>query len=126
MAADVLLRLAALLDRPDYREKAEQVFTAIGGFVRQYASGFARMLAAADFYIGPTKEIAIAGKPDEFVRAVRQRYLPRVVIAGGTAGDVALLRDRPAIDGKPTAYVCENFVCKAPVTDLADFLSNIG
>ena len=28
---------------------------------------------------------------------------------------------RPMIDGKPTAYVCENFTCKQPVTDVAAF-----
>jgi uncharacterized protein YyaL (SSP411 family) len=29
---------------------------------------------------------------------------------------VALLRDRIAIDGVPTAYVCEGFACRLPVT----------
>jgi uncharacterized protein YyaL (SSP411 family) len=28
-----------------------------------------------------------------------------------------LLRDRPQNDGRATAYVCERFVCKQPVTD---------
>jgi uncharacterized protein YyaL (SSP411 family) len=36
-------------------------------------------------------------------------------------GDIALLRDRKALDGKPTAYVCENLACKQPVSDVAEF-----
>jgi uncharacterized protein YyaL (SSP411 family) len=121
VAADVLLKMAAVLDRPDYRKKAEDVFLAIAGLMRQYASGFGRMLAALDFYIGPSKEIAIAGEPGALVNVLRKRYLPRTVIAAGSGGPVALLRDRPMLDGKPTAYVCENFTCKQPVTEAAAF-----
>ena len=121
VAADVLLRMAAVTDRRDYREKAEEVFGTAARLLKQYASGFGRMLAAVDFYVGPTKEIAIVGNPDAFLRILRNQYLPRAVVAGGPAGEIALLRDRPMIDGKPTAYVCENFSCKQPVTDVAAF-----
>jgi len=121
VAADVLLRMAALLDRADYRKKAEEVFVTIAGLMRQYASGFGRMLAALDFYIGPSKEIAIAGAPDGFVGVLRNRYSPRTVVAAGSSDQIALLRDRPMLNGRPTAYVCENFTCKQPVTDLAAF-----
>jgi uncharacterized protein YyaL (SSP411 family) len=121
VAADVLLRMAAILDRADYREKAAQILSAISGLLRQYASGFGRMLTAVDFHVGPSKEIAIVGKPDAFLDALRKHYLPRAVVAAGAADQIALLRERPTIDGKPTAYVCENFTCKQPVTDVAAF-----
>jgi hypothetical protein len=119
IAADVLLRMAALLDRPDYRDKAEQIFRTTFNLLQQYASGFGRMLGAVDFYVGPAREIAIVGKPDEFLSALRSRYLPRTVVAAGDDARIALLRDRPMVDKKPTAYVCENFACKQPVTDPA-------
>src|SRR5881296_617387 len=122
VAADVLLRMAAVTGRDDYREKAEQIILTSAGFLKQYASGFGRMLAAADFFVGPSKEVAIVGPPDAFLPILRQRYFPRVVIAAGNGADrVALLRGRPTIEGKPTAYVCENFTCKQPVVDLAAF-----
>jgi uncharacterized protein YyaL (SSP411 family) len=121
VAADVLLRLAAVMDRKDYREKAEQVLLTTAGLLKQYASGFGRMLSAVDFYFGPSKEIAIVGNPDPFLPILRQRYLPRTVLAAGSADNVALLRSRQMISGKPTAYVCENFTCRQPVTDVAAF-----
>src|SRR4029079_2846544 len=90
-------------------------------FMRQYPTGFGRALAAADFSLGPSKEIAIIGNPDEFLPTLRKRYLPRAVLAGGSGSNIALLRDRPMVAGKPTVYICENFVCKQPVTDPATF-----
>jgi len=112
VAADVLLRLAAILEREDYRKKAEDIFLTAAGLLKQYASGFGRMLAALEFYIGPSKEIVIAGSPDAFLEVLRKRYLPRTVV---------VRQDRPMIDGKPTVYVCENFTCKQPTADLGIF-----
>src|SRR5262249_15748516 len=112
VAADVLVRLAAILERDDYRNKAGDIFLTAAGLLKQYTSGFGRMLAALDFYIGPSKEIVIAGSADAFLEVLRQQYLPRAVV---------LRQDRPLIDGKPTVYVCENFTCKEPTTDLEVF-----
>jgi hypothetical protein len=125
VAADVLLKLAAVLDRQDYRKKAEDIFLTAAGLMKQYASGFGRMLAAIDFYIGPSKEIAIAGPPNVFLEALRSQYLPRYIVAAGTDQSIALLRDRPMVDGKPTAYVCENFTCRNPVTDAPAFRAQL-
>jgi hypothetical protein len=119
VAADVLLRLAAVLDRPDYRKKAEDTFLTVAGLLKQYASGFGRLLAALDFFIGPSKEIALVGSPEPFLPALRQGYRPRVVVAAGSHDAIALLRDRPMVNGRPTAYICENFTCKQPVTDVS-------
>jgi uncharacterized protein YyaL (SSP411 family) len=121
VAAGVLLRMAALLDRQDYREKAEDVLQNVFTWVRQYPAAFGRMLDAVDLYVGPSKEIAIAGDPKLFLSSIRKHYLPRTVVAAGADANIALLRDRPAIDGKPAAYVCENFTCKMPVTDASSF-----
>jgi len=121
VAADVLLRLAAVLDRPDYREKANDIFLTASGLLKQYPSGFGRMLAGLDFYMGPSKEIALVGSADPFLPALRKGYRPRTVVAAGSGPQIALLRDRPMVNGLPSAYVCENFTCKQPVTDPAAF-----
>jgi uncharacterized protein YyaL (SSP411 family) len=121
VAADVLLRMAAVLDRRDYRDKAEDVFMTAADFLKQYPFGLGRMLAAADFYVGPSREIALIGSPEAFLSVLRQRYLPRTVIAAGSDERVALLRGRPMINGLPTAYICENLACKQPITEIQEF-----
>ena len=128
VAADVLVRLGAQLGRNDLTEKAKRLFESTGALLAQYPSGFGRLLEAIDFYLGPSKEVAVvvAGKDaDLFITAYRKRYLPRTVIAAGGTGTVALLRDRPAIGGKSTAYVCENMTCQRPVTDIGEFENQI-
>ena len=35
----------------------------------------------------------------------------------GRAYEMPLLAERGMVDGKPTAYVCQNYVCQLPVTD---------
>ena len=122
VAVDVLLRLASLLDRSDFRQKAEQLFSSIANLLAEYPSGFGRMLAAVDFHLGPSKEVAVVGpQSDALISTFRKHYLPRAVIAGGENGAIAVLQNRPAVEGKATAYVCENLTCKQPVTNADEF-----
>jgi uncharacterized protein YyaL (SSP411 family) len=125
VAADVLLRLAAVLGHDNFRNIAERTLAAVENHLGPYASGFGRMLAALDFAIGPVAEIALVGDNGDFLSAYRKLYLPRAVIASGGA-DIALLRGRQAVDGKPTAYICENLACRQPVTDVREFEKQLG
>ncbi len=58
-------------------------------------------------------------------------YLPNKILAQSSPENIAavrtipLLRDRPLIDNKATAYVCERFTCKKPVTSAADLASQL-
>jgi hypothetical protein len=68
-------------------------------------------------------EVALVGdavRPDfrALERVVAERYVPALVLAGGSAGTtIHLLDDRPLIEGKATAYVCRGYTCDKPVTD---------
>ena len=100
-------------------------------------TAFGHALCALDLYLGPSREVAIVGAlGDERTRSLvnevhRARFLPNAIVAVGGPRDeeateaVALLRDRPQVNGLPTAYVCERFTCRLPVTtpeDLAEQL----
>ena len=126
IAADLLVRLAAMLDRRDYQSKAEHLFSTTLNLLKQYPSGFGRFLGAVDFHIGPSKEIAIAGDPGIFANVLRGKYLPRTVMVAGSDNFIPLLKDRPAIGGKPTAYVCQNNTCRQPVTEAEGLIDELG
>jgi uncharacterized protein len=125
VAVDMLSRLALLTDEARYREAAEGVLTSLGTIASQHPTSFGRLLCALDFALGRPREIAIVGPFEaEGTRALRRavfgRYLPNRVVAGSSGASdgaaIPLLRDRPLRDGRPTAYVCEGYVCQAPVT----------
>jgi uncharacterized protein YyaL (SSP411 family) len=128
VAADVLLRLALLTGEDRYRQAADGVLAQLGAVPAEHPTGFARLLCALDFALGKPREIAIIGAAEsEQTQALRevvfQRFLPNRVVAGApdatSAPAIPLLADRPMRGGVPTAYVCEGYVCQAPVTDPA-------
>ena len=85
----------------------------------RHPQAFGHLLRAADFYLAPVKEVAIVGPELEagaLLQVVRGAYRPHVVLAAGRADGVPLLEGREPVDGRAAAYVCEHFVCQAPVT----------
>jgi uncharacterized protein YyaL (SSP411 family) len=122
VAALVLLRLATLTGRENYRNLATAVLREIGDQTRRYPSGFGYALSAMDFLLSTPKEIAIVGEDIQpLLTETWRRYLPNKVVAAGVeaAELTPLLQDRPLINGLATAYVCEHFTCKQPVTEVA-------
>jgi uncharacterized protein YyaL (SSP411 family) len=127
MAADVLLRLAALTGDGEYAQLAEEILTAMSSSMTQHPLGFGHLLSALDFHLAPSEEIAIMGDPAsddtrELLTVVYEAYRPGKVVAVGLPNDdgeeaVPLLAGRPQLDGRATAYVCQHFACQAPVTD---------
>ncbi len=135
VAAGVLLRLAILTDNQRYRDLAQDVLNAVADSVRRYPSGFGYTLSAMDFLLSSPKEIAIVGKDEPDIQPLLQeawrKYLPNKVVAPGIVNDseaiavIPLLQDRPLLDDRATAYVCENYACKRPVTRTADLQSQL-
>jgi len=121
-AAFGLLRLAALTGERAYESAAEGVFRLFSDSAGKHPEAFAHLLRAIDFQLSPTKEVALVGQDlDELAAVVRRQFRPHLVLAGGREGSDTppLLQDRGAVDGKPAAYVCEHFTCRAPTADPA-------
>ncbi|MFN2502457.1 MAG: thioredoxin domain-containing protein [Pyrinomonadaceae bacterium] len=126
VAADVLLRLAKLTADDRYERFAVTVLKLAAAQIRRHPGGFGRTLSAMEFYLGRTKEIAVVGpRGTEVERAVFEKYLPYSVVVLSDRPDrdaeaVPLLKERSPMDGKATVYVCEDFVCQRPVTDVKE------
>ncbi|MBI2461381.1 MAG: thioredoxin domain-containing protein [Candidatus Rokubacteria bacterium] len=130
VAADVLFRLALLTGEASYERPAVEALRPLAELMARYPSGFGRFLSALDFHLGPVAEVALVWplgadrtrlKP--LLREVFGRYLPNRVTAGAPADgalDLPLLAGKTALDGRPTAYLCERYACQAPTTDPAE------
>lgn len=127
VAAELLLRLALLTENQDYQRKATTIFRLLREQMVRYPSAFGYLLGALDFYLSAPKEIVLIGETEaedlrELLREVWKPYLPNKVLAQLTTNNaeasqvVPLLRNRSAIGGRATAYVCENYSCLQPVT----------
>jgi uncharacterized protein YyaL (SSP411 family) len=130
LAADVLLRLSVIVGNEDYERRALASLRAVAPVVDRAATGFGRLLAALDFYLSRPQELALIWPGNEDVggqhaaplhAVVRGAYLPNLLLVGAPEGEgsdlTPLLQGRPLLDGKPTAYLCERFVCQAPTTE---------
>lgn len=127
MAVTVLLRLAKLCDRRDYAAKAAEALRGYQPVMEEHPAASGQMLIALDFFLGQVEEIAVIGRVDDpetrqALAAIRGSFRPNVVLAfhDPTTGDppadvIPLLKDRPMVGDRVTVYVCENFVCKAPL-----------
>jgi hypothetical protein len=114
-----LLRLALISGEGKYERHALGVLRLLYPLASRHPTAFGHLLQAVDFYVTPVREVAIVGPPAEaevLTRVVRGAYRPHVVLAGGPPDGVPLLEGREPVDGKAAAYVCEHFVCQAPVT----------
>ena len=128
--AMLLARLARMTDRADFRDEAEQTLRAFDSRLRTAGTGLPQMLVALSFWLAKPVEIVFAGPgvsfpANDLLGAVRRRFLPNAVLLHNGTGDVTRVRTgaknvrppMPPIDGRPTAYVCENYACQLPVTD---------
>jgi uncharacterized protein YyaL (SSP411 family) len=122
LMAVVLLRLAALLDRPEWREAAGRTVQAHAASLAQIPGAHHRMLLAVDWLTGDPVEVAITGRADDpdtrallaAARAARP-YNRVLAFAPAAVPELPLLRDRHPVEGRATAWVCRHFTCRAPV-----------
>lgn len=125
MAVLTLLQMNLYTGNGRYYDIAEQAVSSMYGAMAQYPTGFGQWLNAAALILNQPKEIAIVGDPKAaethaLIDTAYEEYRPYQVVAVGTDGNmIELLAERSQIDGRATAYVCENFACQLPTTDPA-------
>jgi hypothetical protein len=124
LAVELLLRVAELTADIELRRRAVFVCEALADPMKRHPTAFGHLLGAAELAAFGAVELAIAGDPaspdfQALAREAASRYLPALVLAGGSAANdsPALLAGRTARDGRATAYVCRSHSCDAPVTD---------
>lgn len=137
VAALDLVRLSRLTLEKRWEEALDGLFNAFSAQIADRPSSYGQMLSAFDFALGPSKEIVIAVPSedeniDEIINAVYERFIPNKVIllrpeTGTAADDVVnispFVEYQLPMGGQTTIYLCENHICKLPVSDLEKFQS---
>jgi uncharacterized protein YyaL (SSP411 family) len=126
-----LLRLAQMLNRPEWRDLAESTLRAFASRGERMPHAMPQMLAAMDFSLDQPKQIIIAGQagaPDTkaLLAAIHARFIPNkiLLLADAAEGQKYLSASLPIvpsmtmINGKATAYVCENYACRLPTSEV--------
>ena len=120
-----------MVDEGDARQRAEEIFDAFAKQLEAAPSSIPQMLVALSWSRSKPKQVVIAGKTDDaatqaMLREAHHHFIPHevLILADGGAGQqffadrVEFMKSVTETDGKPTAYVCENFVCQLPTTDV--------
>lgn len=124
-----LLRLYAYTGDARYEQAAVNGLKLLTSAISEYPQAFGESGSAADMLIRGVQELALVGAPDApemraMLDAAFTAYRPNLVVAlastpQGADAVIPLLADRPLRNGQPTAYVCQHFTCRMPVTDRA-------
>jgi uncharacterized protein YyaL (SSP411 family) len=138
VAALNLLRLANMTGNPELEQKALELERVISGAVERSPADYPAMLLAADFKLGPSFEVVIAGNPQaadtqSLLRALSSTFVPNKVVLLRPTSEPSpeilriaeYTRYQTSVDGRATAYVCLRYNCKLPVTDAGKMLESL-
>jgi uncharacterized protein YyaL (SSP411 family) len=124
VAALNLMRLEAITGAAKYRAQAEALLKSFGSLLAGAPAALGEMLLAVDFLLSEPREVVLVrprgGTDAPLLDAVRPRFAPAQVLIrheDGTPPATPLAQDRPAQQGKATAYVCVRGACQLPVTE---------
>jgi uncharacterized protein YyaL (SSP411 family) len=128
-----LARLHRMTGDPVHAGRAEALIGAFSGEISPQPAAYPETLCALDFFFGPTREIVISGKQDDpgtraMIASLRKGFRPNQVVLLRTPENAAALariapftETQTSLEGKATAYVCRDFACQAPTTEVGEF-----
>ncbi len=131
-----LVRLGRLLASPELEERADRIFRAFAGTVMKMPSVHTLLLLGIDLGIGPSHEIVIVGNTDaedtqHMLQALRSVFSPNKVVVFRPPSEeespeittlAPYIEPYTQLNGTATAYVCQNYICALPTTDIQEML----
>ena len=125
-----LLHIGRITGDAQFEEHAAQLMRMFAQPVNRQPMSFSALLAGVDFVEGPAYEIVIVGEPGDpdtqaLISEVRAQFLPNKVVLLKDSRNIEALseiapytKDMKALNGYATVYVCENYQCNQPVTEV--------
>ncbi len=131
VAAGLLVTIGALTGDESMSGRAEAILTMLAEPMREQPLGFGFVLCVLDSWLGARQDLVLVGDAKdpslrELAAVASRTYAPALILARADARDAQLveryplLAERPPVDGRPAAYLCEHFSCLPPVTTAED------
>ncbi len=135
VAALNFLRLSRITGNPELEKKAVEIGRTFSALVQQAPSAFCQLLVYLDYSAGPAYEIIIIGDyqerdTQEMLKAINKIYLPNKAVIHIPAEEkrqeivnlAPYTQNHQRLQGKATAYICHNYICQEPTTDIENML----
>ncbi len=127
VALEVMLQIGRITGDTALLNRVSGILMKISPIMAEHPAGFTRLLGVLDSVLSGSKEAAIIGplqdaSMKELHSVLYRTYLPNHTFVHASSLETAprwipLLEQRGMLNGKPTAYVCENMACKSPTND---------
>ena len=130
-----LFRLSKMTGNKKWTNLAEKTLKAFTDEAKQTPTGFAHMLTGFMFDLKEPKEVVVVAnsynsKTKTLVQKLKDNYCPNKVIIFKDLSNPKRIEeiapwilDYSVIDNKPTFYICEDFTCKRPTTNIKTVLN---
>lgn len=128
-----LIRLGKITADAELERNAEAIGQAFSRIIEQAPAGYTMFISALDFALGPSSEVVIAGDlhavdTGDMLKALRKEFVPNKVVIFRPNEESEIMRisdytrNLSIKEGRATAYICRNFSCRLPVTELGEML----
>ena len=125
-----LQRISKLTANTSFDLYADNLNKTFNKVVVQNPTAYSQFLSGLIFYYGPSYEVMIVGDKNEnqfkdIIYTLNSNYFPNKVVMLIEENErrkeiekiAPFTKDYATLDGKPTVYVCKNYVCNLPTTD---------
>ena len=131
-----LLKLGRFTGNNRYDELASKIISCFSTSINEYPASFTQALAGLDFAFGPSYEIVVAGERDssgiiDILNGIRKKFLPNKILILNSDDDNDLkeissfIKYQTPVKDNPTVYICQNFNCKIPLTQMKNIFEEI-
>ncbi|MHB8339025.1 MAG: thioredoxin domain-containing protein [Ignavibacteriaceae bacterium] len=131
-----LLKLGRFTGNNRYDESASKIISCFSNSINESPVSYTQALAGLDFAFGPSYEIVVAGKKDssgviDILNGIRKKFLPNKILILNTDDDNDLkeissfIKYQTPVKDNPTVYICQNFNCKIPLTQMKNIFEEI-
>ena len=130
-----LSRISGNSKLESYANKLQETFSRT---IEGAPLGYTQFLCGVDYLIGSSYEIVISGDRNSedtknIIFQLNRRFIPNKVVVFNPINEdnselikiAPYVKDEKAVEGKATVYICKNFTCGMPITEVDEMLRNL-